>query len=126
MKIANFLKTKMYYFKKRYMKVPGKISLDSELGKWISLLSSTNSVQDIVEIGVWNGRGSSKCILQGLNSRDTQAPVRVIGLESSKKMYEEARRELRSEAKYLLLWGTVIDSSDKFLEINQLSELESV
>lgn len=108
------------------MKVPGKISLDSELGKWISLLSSTNSVQDIVEIGVWNGRGSSKCILQGLNSRDTQAPVRVIGLESSKKMYEEARRELRSEAKYLLLWGTVIDSSDKFLEINQLSELESV
>lgn len=56
----------------------------------------------------------------------TQASVRVIGLESSKKMYEEARRELQSEAKYSLLWGTVIDPRDEFLEINQLSELESV
>jgi len=70
----------------------GQINRGSKLGEYIFELAKNSEVKTIVDIGTWNGMGSTKCILDGvLNSKFTKE---VISLECNKLRYEEAKINL--------------------------------
>ncbi len=47
----------------------GQITPESDIGKKIIDIVSNESIKSILEIGTWNGMGSTKCIVEGLNKR---------------------------------------------------------
>tara|TARA_B100000902_G_scaffold399837_1_gene472903 strand:+ start:4027 stop:4605 length:579 start_codon:yes stop_codon:yes gene_type:complete len=48
----------------------GQIELNSDAGKFISQTCARNDVSTIVEIGTWEGGGSTQCALQGIKDTD--------------------------------------------------------
>jgi len=99
-----------YRFFKLFKREEGQITFTSEIGRWIYLLSSLESVKVIVEIGVWNGKGSSNIVCRGIESnlnkyRDTMA----FGLEISLDQYRIANRALRRYPFYKLIHGKIVE-----------------
>lgn len=94
----------------------GQIHPKSELGRWIQLISSFEEVVSIVEIGCWNGRGSSRRIVEGANSSVNFANKHIIGLEASLEMYKKAKVNLKRFPNYSVLWGSIVnfDQLDDF------------
>lgn len=78
-----------------------------------------NTIKTIVEIGTWNGLGSTMCILHGIQGKD----VRFWSLECNKEKHDaavETLSELINEH-VQLVWGSIVDISgvvsDKYLSI---------
>ena len=47
----------------------GQINLGTERGQIIKDLASMPTVRTIVEIGTWNGYGSTQCVLEGIKDK---------------------------------------------------------
>jgi hypothetical protein len=47
----------------------GQINLNNLLGKYIYAYASDNSLTNFLEIGTWNGLGSTKCFIDGFKNR---------------------------------------------------------
>lgn len=79
----------------RIVKPVGQVDRMSEFGRWIELLSSLSENTTIVEIGTWNGRGTSKQIVNGvLSRRSPHNNVKVFGFEIDHKKFLSAQRFL--------------------------------
>ena len=88
----------------------GQINLDSKLGKLIYELVSRNDIKSIVEIGTWNGYGSTECIRRSIVDNNKSDYI-VFSLEINEKMYREAIiREFPNNFNILL--GRIIEESD--------------
>jgi len=73
----------------------GQIDEKSLLGQWLSHLSGLPDIGTIVEIGTWNGRGSTRVIAKSVQRSFKKFPdreVRVIGYEINPAMHAKARR----------------------------------
>ena len=101
----------------------GQINQKHEIGRWIALLTSLEYIKIVVEIGVWNGLGTSKMIEKGLNDRAKQ-DCRVIGLETNHVMFKKAHFNLRKIRGYELIWGSIVSNQE--LDVDNISPLESV
>jgi hypothetical protein len=86
------------------------------------MLASLEANLTIVEIGTWNGLGSTKMILRGLKKRKLDK-IQVIGFETNKRMYGVAKRNLKRHDLYQLVWGSIIQEGE--LDMTNLSETES-
>jgi hypothetical protein len=49
----------------------GQITPESEIGNKIIDFVSNDSVHSILEIGTWNGHGSTRCIIEGLKQKNS-------------------------------------------------------
>jgi hypothetical protein len=47
----------------------GQINLNSRQGQYIKFLTENPNVSTILEIGTWNGLGSTKCFIEGLKNK---------------------------------------------------------
>lgn len=47
----------------------GQINLNTKFGQLIKNYSENNNIKSILEIGTWNGLGSTRCIVEGLQNR---------------------------------------------------------
>lgn len=92
----------------------GQISKKSELGKWIQFLSSLSDVLTIVEIGTWNGRGSTRLICLGVCVKPAQLQdrVQVHGYEINPIMYKNALPMARKYKFLHLHLGSIVDVSN--------------
>jgi hypothetical protein len=99
----------------------GQISSRNEIGRWIELLASMDENRVIVEIGAWNGLGSSKMIVRGLRNRKLR-DSRTIGFESNRDLYEVAKRNLRRHSDYQLVYGSIVREDE--LDKSNLTEIE--
>jgi hypothetical protein len=106
---------------KHYMSL-GQINESSDLGRWIRLLASLEQVSTIVEIGTWNGRGSSRMIALGVKDSANQQGKHVQGLEIDFKMWRKAERNLRRYGFFEVIHGTIIHIDD--LDTKNLSAVE--
>jgi hypothetical protein len=89
----------------------GQINRQSIFGEELYKLSKKIDIKTIVEIGTWNGAGSTKCIIDGII--DSNHDKTFISLESSQTKYFEAQNNLKGYEKYVkLLWGRIIDVHD--------------
>lgn len=102
----------------------GQISTQDFIGKSLEQLILTQKPKNIVEIGTWNGLGSTKIILDSLKVSSSMS--NFYSLEIDKRMFYLARWNLRkygSQDNFHLLRGRVIEVSD--LDSRNLSINES-
>jgi hypothetical protein len=104
----------------------GQIRRNHEIGMWITFLASLSSVNTIVEIGTWNGKGSSKAIVRGVmsKSKPDRLPVTVSGYEINPEMAKSANKVLRRFTFFKVIYGSVINIQD--LDRNNLGETEKI
>jgi hypothetical protein len=100
----------------------GQISDRHEVGRWIKFLASLEDNSVILEIGTWNGLGTSKVIAQGVNQRANQEKVQVFGLEANQKLFKKAKLNLKGYVFYSVIWGTIVTIDQ--LDSNNLSKVE--
>lgn len=89
----------------------GQINRGSKLGEIIYNLTRQDDVTNIVEIGTWNGMGSTKCILDGvLHSKKIK---NVYSLECNKIRHEEAKINLGFiPPTFKLIHGTIVKDEE--------------
>ena len=87
----------------------GQISPNTTVGKLLIDLVSSTPLQTIVDIGTWNGLGSTRCFLLGL-----QESTRLISLETNREKNELAQRNLASLMKPNadICWGSILKARD--------------
>jgi hypothetical protein len=88
----------------------GQITPQGKVGQTIINYIKTEDIKNIVEIGTWNGMGSTRCFLLGLSSE-----TKFYTIESNKEKVETAKKNLSS---YFLtnnvkfLWGSILSIED--------------
>lgn len=97
------------------MNEQGQILPESTFGKALTKLAEQCDV--IVEIGTWNGLGSTKCLANGL-IRNSQ---KLFSVESDETMFNKARN-LYSDDRIIFLNGTVSAMNDTQIVLSQLPE----
>jgi hypothetical protein len=87
----------------------GQITPNNLVGQTLIKYVKENDLKNVVEIGTWNGLGSTRCFLLGL-----QDTTNFFTLETNKEKLEIAKKNLLSLTKQNcnFLWGSVIRNSD--------------
>ena len=80
MKLSNlpYIVKLKYDHLKNWIRPNGQISLHSELGRLLFAISSLSENKVVVEIGTWNGLGSSTIIAKGI--ADGKSHSKAFGL----------------------------------------------
>jgi hypothetical protein len=87
--------------------------MESDIGRWILCLSSLSEVNRIVEIGTWNGSGSSRLIAKGVTLNPAKiSRCLVFGLEINASQAKVASNRLRRYEFFKVLHGRIIEESD--------------
>ena len=87
----------------------GQINTDSKLGKKIAELSKVSKT--VVEIGTWNGCGSTRCVILGMEA-NTLPDKSFISIELIKEKYDQAVVNVGENSYTKLLNGTIIEPKD--------------
>lgn len=91
------------------MSETGQIQIDSDFGRAIASIASKDDVVNIVEIGTWNGLGSTICVLESIKNKNSN----FISIELIKEMYDKAKSNLKNyKTKVKLLNGAIINEND--------------
>ncbi len=100
----------------------GQVSANHQIGRWIRHLASLEENCTILEIGTWNGLGTSKMIVQGVQLRPSGQSVKVIGLEANEKLYHEAKSNLSKFEFFQVIFGTLV--TEHQLDKSNLTSVE--
>lgn len=84
----------------------GQIKLVQPFGQWIAKYAADTRFHRYLEVGTWNGRGSTYCFAQGFASRG-DSPV-LQSYEISPSRVEEARQVWKSHSHIRILHGRVL------------------
>lgn len=98
----------------------GQLSSASSLGRWLFHLCREPDVQSILEVGTWNGLGSTRLISRALQLREDS--VNAVSLEINRSRHMEALENLGASSKVKLLWGSLVQESE--FDTSGLSEVE--
>lgn len=88
----------------------GQINRGSTLGEIIYNFALNKRYTKFLEIGTWNGEGSTRCFIDGLIGRDDD--YSFISLETSKSFYEAAIKFNKNylSDKIQIIHGRIIDN----------------
>ena len=122
--ISAVIKSLINSFNKFKFHRSGQISLDNQIGRWIELLSSLENINHIVEIGTWNGRGSSRAIVSGVlkKSKINNSFIEVVGLESDLNYVHKAKKYLKKYKFFKIIYGSLVRYEE--LDNSELTENE--
>lgn len=89
------------------MSPSGQISPEGVVGSGIVHFLKTHPIKSVVEIGTWNGHGSTTCILNALQEKQD---VTFLSLECNREKQAYAMRHLepRLTKGTALIWGTIL------------------
>jgi len=90
----------------------GQINFETDLlGRAIVNIVSQSFVKTIVEIGAWNGMGSTRCVLAGLKNK---SDYRFLSFECDSEMYSQAveNNKANLNEKFSLHLGKLVEVSD--------------
>ena len=98
---------------------PGQINLSTEFGNQIYRLVLENDFKNIVDVGTWNGLGTTYCVLKALEnkSEDCEINTKLYTVELYKEMFEAAKINLQkyiSNPNFIMLNGRLINYEDAF------------
>jgi hypothetical protein len=77
-------------FKTAEKSLIGQVTLDSELGKKLYDYAQDDNIKTFLEIGTWNGLGSTKCFIEGFKNR--KASFKFYSLECNKEKSDYAKK----------------------------------
>lgn len=92
----------------------GQINPTDEAGSYIKNICERDDVNNILEIGTWNGMGSTKCVFDAICGTDKK----LISLEINKQMHETAKVFYDNKKEIELIFGKI---TDELIDLNQLS-----
>ncbi len=115
-----FIKNLRNYFrsKKLAKTSPGQITTNNESGVLLYNFIKNNEIVDILEIGTYNGLGTTKLILDVMKSKNTD--FNFTSIESDKIFYKEAVKNLKSYSNLVNI------KLGRIIEINELPDIESI
>ena len=89
----------------------GQINRHTTLGESIFNLTKRRDIKNIVEVGTWNGMGSTKCILDGMTNEKY-----LWSIELYPEMFEIAQKKLKKFTipNVTLLNGSIIEYDEVF------------
>ena len=95
--------------KKEFFRVPGQIVPEGQVGQLIIKTVRESQLKNIVEIGTWNGLGSTKCFLLSL-----QNYTNFYTLETNQEKVQIAKQNLSSliTPNVTFLWGSILTSEN--------------
>jgi hypothetical protein len=107
--------------------MPGQINGGTFLGNMINVLSRMDQFINYVEVGTWNGQGSTKCFMDGLNVRQDDDSC-LFSIEADKMFYEQAKQywsslKLNQPQKLKLLCGRIIELHE-LISVDETHSLE--
>tara|TARA_A100000164_G_C21822295_1_gene731020 strand:- start:330 stop:1010 length:681 start_codon:yes stop_codon:yes gene_type:complete len=89
----------------------GQMRVDTEPGKLLSNFILNNQIEKVLEIGTWNGLGSTSTILNSLKRKNNN--YEFTSLESDKIFYKRAVKNLKIDKQNInLKLGRIIEISD--------------
>ena len=71
----------------------GQISLDTELGNFLFKSTLDLNLNNFLEIGTWNGHGSTKCFIEGFKKRNKS--FKFYSLECNKEKSDFAKNYMK-------------------------------
>jgi hypothetical protein len=93
-----------------------------EISRYITSLAAREDVHNIIEIGTWNGMGSTRCVLDGIRNKNSYV---FVSYECFDEMYNEA---IYNNKDYLsnnfrIIRGKIVNESDIYdwFDINSLN-----
>jgi hypothetical protein len=93
-----------------------------EVSRHISSLAARDDVNDIVEIGTWNGMGSTKCVLNGLQNKQKYS---FTSYECFDEMYKEAVSNNQGflNDNFRIICGKIVNENEitDWFDINELN-----
>ena len=95
-------------------KLRGQVSEQSDLGRLIYALCSLSTTHRVVEIGTWNGLGSTRIMCRAAAKRPRNS-VEIISVEANARLHRQAQKNLKRFRKFgflSLLYGSVITESE--------------
>jgi hypothetical protein len=91
----------------------GQINYQTPVGQRLIQLVQTNRLENIIDIGTWNGLGSTLCFAGALRDNPN---IHLISIESNQDKNETAKANLRphitDKMRVDLLWGHIIREED--------------
>ena len=93
----------------------GQINLHSKAGKYIYDLCKQDDVSTIVEIGTWNGCGSTKCVTEAISGTNKH----IISIEVNKSMYLTAANIHKGNTNITLLNGYITNETVNFDDLSE-------
>ena len=90
----------------------GQINRGSQLGELIFNLVKNKDYKNFLEIGTWNGQGSTKCFIDALLEREDD--YSFISIEADINFYNEAKNFHKDNlsSKIQIIHGNIIDVLD--------------
>jgi len=87
----------------------GQINLGSPSGDKIKEITELDTVSTVVEIGTWNGRGTTRCVMEGMKGKESSE---FYTLECNKKEYEIAKSADPGDGRTHFLLGRIVEEED--------------
>ena len=121
---ANFfilIKDSIYY--SQFEQLEGQINRKTDFGDLLYRIALVSNFTRWLEIGAWNGKGTTSCILDGFRDSDKK-DAKLISYEANSYMYEMAKRNLQTHSNYecLIFNEGRISSEKPFPSVNDLSK----
>jgi hypothetical protein len=98
----------------------GQINIGTELGDFIYELCKRDDIINIVDIGAWNGLGTTRCIYQSIIDNNKENYL-VKSLESNTDFYQTAKNNIPQLDNFTLINGRIIESID-LIDIDKCSD----
>jgi hypothetical protein len=92
----------------------GQVTLNDQLGKLLYSYAADEKIKSILEIGTWNGRGSTRCIVEGLKRRTT--PCVFYSLECNADKCNNARELYKDMSNVHILNEVLLTSQPADIE----------
>ena len=104
----------------------GQINFETgRLGQHLVQIASNTNVKTIIEVGTWNGLGSTRCILEGLKGRD-ETSYKFLSFECSPDMYPEAIKNNKENLgdNFDIIFGKLADEEklSGWFDVNSLTD----
>lgn len=121
---ANFfvlIKDSIYY--SQFEKLEGQVNRNTDFGDLLYRIARISNFTRWLEIGTWNGKGTTTCILDGFRDSDKK-DAKLITYEANKYMCEIAKRNLQAHSKFdsvIFNEGRIANDSP-FPSVKNLSE----
>jgi hypothetical protein len=87
----------------------GQINLNTAAGDAILRIASQDDILSIVEIGTWNGAGSTRCVIEGIKNK----PEAIFySLECDKQQYDQALSNVSPQNNVNLILGKIVEADE--------------
>jgi hypothetical protein len=121
---ANFyilIKDSLYY--SHFEQLEGQVNRNTDFGDLLYKIALISNFTRWLEIGTWNGKGTTTCILDGFRDSNKK-DAKLISYEANKYMFENAKRNLQTHPNFnsVIFNEGRIDNSKPFPTVDDLSE----